>query len=132
MRNLSIVAALAICVMLVGCKKTYEDSVKEDISCMNDLTSVLKGVKDEASANAAVPKIKAIGERMRKFSESMKDVPQPSEAEKKAITDKYDKERKDALAAMEKEFERVATDPKCAAVMSAIVDVGQSMPGSHK
>jgi hypothetical protein len=127
MRSLSIVAALAICVMLVGCKKTHEDVIKETISCMNDVGTALKSAKDEASAKKAAADIKSIGERITKLAETAKDMPKPTDQEDKALQDKYKKQLDDAMGTITTEMMRIMADPKLQPAADAFKAIGESM-----
>jgi hypothetical protein len=127
MRNLSVMAALAVCMLLVGCKRTHEDVAKDMISCMKDLTAALKDVKDEASAKAAVPKITAIRDRMLKIDEETKKMGEPPAAEKEQLTKKYESQMDEVGKAFFAEMTRVASDPKLAPAMKALEDATKAM-----
>ncbi len=51
----------------IGCGSDSGDAVMQDtFSTMKDMTAVLKTVTDEASAKAAVPKLKSLAAQMQK------------------------------------------------------------------
>ena len=72
-RHFSILVLLNLTMALTflgGCgKPTPESLAKDVVGKMNDLTGILKGVTDEASAKIAAPKLKAVGEEMQKIQE---------------------------------------------------------------
>ncbi len=54
------------CVPLVGCADNSPDGLmKQQIGLMNELSAVFETIKDVPSAEAAAPKIQAIGERKK-------------------------------------------------------------------
>lgn len=78
---------------------THESLVKDDLDHMEDMVSILESVKDTASAEAAVPRIRKLGDRMTEHYrqvQRLKESDPLTEEEQKALTEKY-KERKDAL-----------------------------------
>jgi len=77
LRTLSLVGVVSIALLMAGCKNEMESALSDTIDKTNDMTKVLKGVTDEASAKAAIPKvktiladIKAIDARMEKVDKS--------------------------------------------------------------
>ncbi|HSI36618.1 MAG: hypothetical protein ACAI43_03580 [Phycisphaerae bacterium] len=60
LRKFSLVGIVSIALLMAGCKNEIESAMSDTVDKTNDMTKVLKGVTDEASAKAAVPKVKAI------------------------------------------------------------------------
>ncbi|MDP7286543.1 MAG: hypothetical protein QGH94_00985 [Phycisphaerae bacterium] len=92
-RTLTITALLLSLTLLTGCGPSdpHEKAVADQIGCMEDITGVLGGVKDGDTAAAAVPKIKAIGERMAQIAKRKLDLGSLDADKAKALAEKYGK-----------------------------------------
>lgn len=75
---------------------TPEVIVSEVADNMEELVTILKSVTDDASADAAVEKLNALGDEMVALSERAKKVPEPSEEQKKEL-DKMLKTKLDSM-----------------------------------
>ncbi|HEX5136674.1 MAG TPA: hypothetical protein VFY93_06865 [Planctomycetota bacterium] len=65
---------------------THEGVIDAQIEAMNDITGVLKGVKDAKDAEAAKPKLEKLSKRLKEIQdagEKLKGEPDPSLMEKK-------------------------------------------------
>jgi hypothetical protein len=100
-----------------GCKSKHEAAISDRLSYVKKLTAVLQGVKDEASAKAAVPKIEAIAKDMKALMEDMEKMGEPSKEEMEKLTKKYKSDAEKAGLDLMKEMARISTDPKLAAVL---------------
>lgn len=127
MKSLSITVALGICFVLVGCKKTHEDVMKGSLSCVKEMTDVMKTVKDEASAKAAAPKIKAIADRMKALGEEAKKMSEPSKEEAQRLKEKYEPQMKEAMSAFMGEVMRITMDSKLSAAKDAFGEASKTM-----
>jgi hypothetical protein len=78
-----------------------EAQVKEMISLLNQLSDALESIKDDASADAAIPKIESIAEKLSALGKRMKEE-KPSKEEDKRLQEKYQKEVMDAQQRMQK------------------------------
>jgi hypothetical protein len=120
-----IVAVLPLA--LSGCGGSGADSLaKEQVGIMNDMAAALEGVKDDASADAAVAKLKELGAKLRentKKGEAMK----LSEAENKKLEEKYKPEIEKATNRMKSATEQaVKKAPKKAMDLAgALLEVGK-------
>jgi hypothetical protein len=77
-----------------------EGQLKEMISTMNQLADSLESIKDDASADAAIPKIESAAEKMGDLAKKMKDQ-KLSKEEDKRLQDKYEKELQAATKRMQ-------------------------------
>jgi cytochrome c556 len=129
----SLFCALAL-VFLNGCGKPSHESVMKDmISKMNELGTVLKGVTDEASAKAAGAKIKTISEDMKKIKAEADALPTPTAEEDKKLKEAHEKELTDAMGTMSTEMMRIMMDPKLSAPMTdAMKELRTSMMEGKK
>ncbi len=85
-------AALAVVVLVSGCKDKYESATDEMLGCLKEVNAVLAGVKDEASVQAAKPKLEKLGERMKTLSERVKAMEKPSKEREEQLQKKYETE----------------------------------------
>ena len=105
-------AVLTIFFLASGCSKPTHESVQKDrIGKINELTAILKSITDEASANAAVPKIKAVGEEMKALNQKADALPKLSPDEQKTLAQKQEREALDAQSGMTKEIARLMMNP---------------------
>jgi hypothetical protein len=61
----NIPAVLAVLVFASGCGDSHESLTKDAIAILNETADVLSTIKDPASADAAKPKLKELGQRWR-------------------------------------------------------------------
>ena len=59
----------------------YRDAVESQINWMRDLNKILKEVKDEVAAKAAVGKVEELARRARQMSEDLKGLDPPKDLE---------------------------------------------------
>jgi hypothetical protein len=105
-----------------GCGPSGLDGLfKETLSLIGEATDLLKGIKDEASAKAAMPRLEKIGDRAAELTRQAKAL-KLSEAEQQKVMERY---REALLAGADKLF--VAEDearrraPRLAGKIHAVV-----------
>jgi outer membrane PBP1 activator LpoA protein len=105
------VSALFVC---AGCdsKPTHESVMKESLDKLNEVATILEGVKDEASAKEAKPKLAAIAARLKELKTKMDQLPKPSADEEKRLREKYEPQVRELLPKLQTQMARVALDPK--------------------
>jgi hypothetical protein len=93
---------------LSGCGGSAAESIlKEQLGLMNDITGYMETIKDDASADAAMPKIEKAIQRMKELEDKLKTIKMPS-GEKKRLEDQYiGKELPAAAAKMKTALEGV-------------------------
>ncbi len=116
-RALAAACAVMICISLTGCKTDHESVMKDSISKMKELVSILKGVTDEASAKAAGPKIEAVSADMKKLQEDAKKLGDPPKDKQDELMKKYASELASVQADMMKESTRIAMNPKLSTIL---------------
>jgi hypothetical protein len=121
MRTVFIRGACAAALLVAGaCSKGgggYEGTMQKMLGQLNELSSVLEGVKDEASAKAAKPKLQKIGAEMQELKKQVDAMKKPTKEEEDALKKKYEPQMKDAVAKLMKESMRVAMVPGGADLM---------------
>jgi hypothetical protein len=80
-----------------GCSDPYESAAEKLIKQTKEFVTVMKGVKTEADADAAVPKLEAIAKEFDEIAADLKKQPKMTDAQKK----KVEKVFNDAKADME-------------------------------
>src|SRR5262249_34209802 len=108
-------------VLVAACSSSNSPDgiMKDTLAMMNDMTSVLASIKDEASAKAASQKLQdrgKKGEEIKKRGEALKIQKDQEESLKK----KYEPQLKEATEKLMKETFRVATVPGAAEAMKAM------------
>ena len=136
-RQLSSASVLALMALLVGCGPSdpHEKVMSQSISCMKDLNDVLDGVKTEVDAKAAVPKVKAIAERLKQTAKDAKALPAPSPDKLKEMQKKYEAQAKAEGERMDKNMKRLdgnmavmqVLGPSIMEMSGSIVDVTSSI-----
>ena len=106
-----------------GCSgSSAEGILKEQVAEMNNITTLLQGIKDDASADAAMPKIEKSVLRIKELDGKLKDLKMPV-SEKKRLEDQYvNKEIPDAASKMQAALVQAMTKaPKKAMDIAAIL-----------
>jgi hypothetical protein len=62
---------------------------------MTEMVSVLEGVTDENSANAAATEIEALGDRLAEVSSQMREIPPPTMEEMQRLAQEFGKQTQD-------------------------------------
>lgn len=92
MRKITSTIVLLLATILVGCGGDSPESImKEIVANMNTMAEIFEGVKDEASAKAALPKIEEVRKKMRDVASRAKNV-KTNPAGEKALQESMGKE----------------------------------------
>ena len=115
-------ASAALAALLVaGCASDDAESmVKQTIAALDETAQVMATVKDEESAKAAVPRLKALAERRRKIEEKMTAVKTPPPAEQAELQKKYAQPLSAATTRLMQEAMRVSNVPGGRAAIDAM------------
>jgi len=88
-----VLTAAIVSVLCVSCGgggiNSYEDGMEAQAKIMEEMVDVLKGVKDQASAEKAASEIEALGTRMADVIAQVKELPPPSRERMQAIAETY-------------------------------------------
>lgn len=110
-----------------GCDRapTHESVMEDSVEQMEEFAKLLSTVKDESSANAAKPKLKELGEKMKASKAEMDklgEVPADKQADlKKSYEDRMSK----AMSTLFAEMTRISTDPKLSAALGDLEGFGK-------
>jgi hypothetical protein len=108
------ILALSVLVALlaIGCASDDAESlVKQTIAAMDETAQSMATVTDQASAQAAVPRLKALAERRKKIEEKMASVKTPPQAEQAELQKKYAAQLTEVTTRLMQEAMRVSTVP---------------------
>jgi hypothetical protein len=108
-----------------GCdsKPTHESVTEDSIDKMEEMVEVLKGIKDEASAKAARPKMEQIKKDMEELQKKSKALGEPPADVKQKLQEKHKAQLEKVTSEMMKEMMRIGLDPNIAP------HVKDAMPG---
>ena len=123
-RILLIAAVVSLAFLQVGCKSKHEQVMDDQLDLMEEMVDVLKDVKDEASAKAAVPKLEDLKKRGEEIQKRAKEIGDPSEEEEKALKEKYEERMDKIMKDMFAEMTRVMADEKCREVLAGKMPMG--------
>jgi len=108
----AVAPVLVLFLCCAGCGDTHESLTKEYRSTMSKVIVVLQGVKDEASAQAAKPKLKALAQQLNDIQSRMAKLPAPTDAQIKSTADKYAQDMQELQSKLMAEVMRIGLDPK--------------------
>lgn len=78
----------------------HEVVIKDTIQAMNDMADIVDTIKDEASAKAAEPKLKAVADRLQEIKKRADAMEKPSAEKEEALKKKYEGELKAGMGRM--------------------------------
>jgi hypothetical protein len=107
--SVSVVAAL--CLTLAGCGDTHDSITREMLAQITELNKILDGVKDEASAKAAAPRVERTATKLKEIQDRSTKLGQPSEAEMKAMKAKYEKQMEEQAGKLIGNVMRIGMNP---------------------
>jgi hypothetical protein len=98
---------IAVVLCAGGCGDSHEAVMRDMLNAQKELCAILEEVKDDASAKAAVPRVKAIADRLQalqKRSDALGPLPLETRA---ALQAKYRQEIQDTSYAVRQHFARI-------------------------
>ena len=121
-RTLAFVSVLMLLVCS-GCGGDTPQKVADDsIDVMKEMTSILEGVKDEASAAKAHDKLQALGGKFKALK-ARQDKLQMSADDRKKLEIEYRPKMEPVMQKLMSESMRIAMDPKLAPAIKGLNDV---------
>jgi hypothetical protein len=102
---------------LAGCSDSHDKVTADTLDIMADMNDVLDGVTDKASAEAAKPKLEAIGERMKDVKARADKLGEPSAEQQEQLKAKYEERMGKEMMRMFGNAMRVGTNPEIAVVL---------------
>ena len=116
---------LAALVVVAGCESapTHDSVMESTVSAMEEMVAVCRTVQDEASANAAKPKLQALSGRLKGLREQADQLGKTSADKDAAIKTKYEARLLKAMGEFGEEAGRIGRDPK---LNTALTDLDTS------
>jgi hypothetical protein len=120
MKRLLTLTPMLVFLLCSGCGDSHESLTSESLSTMSKLVATLDGVKDEASAKSAKADVKSLLARLNEIGTRQSKLPAPTEAEGKAIEQKFGKRMEELSMKLQGNMLRIAMDPKIRSVFDDI------------
>jgi hypothetical protein len=111
-------------------KKEFAKLTEDLIETFKSATKVLTSIKDEATAKAAAPKLKEIGEKLRNLRKKAQDLGQPTKEQKEELKKEYKEKMEEAQKSLKKELQRVKKVPGGKEALKALDE--KKADGSNK
>lgn len=119
-RIVTLLVMISLCFVAAGCGDSHEKVAADSIPVLRDMAATIETIKDEASAKAAKPKLEAIAKKMKSLKERRNKLPAPTEADIKAMLEKYGDEMEAIQRRMLAGMMTIQFDPKIQAVLGDI------------
>jgi hypothetical protein len=118
------IGAIALCAS--GCGDSHEAVTREMLSAQQELCAVLDTVADDASAQAALPRVKEISDRLQSLRRRSDALGPPPAEIRVSLYARYKKEMLETEAAVQRHFARL--DPLQALPLQDALNVMPSIP----
>lgn len=115
--------------------RQYEDMANEVLNVVRELTTLLQGVKDQASADAAATQIGGVTTRMIELQKKAESMPRPDAATELRVRNSMDiRQVQQVVRDFLDSFIRIGMNNAYGsqALMDALEPVVNAMPGNHE
>ena len=121
MKTMLLMLALVLS-LVCGCSSGGGDTAEKvfaDMTAnMQEMSAILTGVTDEASAKAAVPKIAAVRAKMRDCAKRARAVPRPDAETEKRLNEASQAMQREVMPKMLEARQRLETQPELMAILA--------------
>jgi|GEM_PF-4286001 len=115
-QTISIFLLAAVAVMVLpGCGNDlsgHEEVIESLIAQMDEMTTILEGITDVASVEAARTKLLAVSMKLNKLSEKKSSLSDLSKAEMKSLDERYEARVRKSMNAMLEQTRRIEMEPQ--------------------
>lgn len=122
-------AVLALFALLAvacgGSIDSQEDAMEASMDVMEDMAAVLEGVTDKASADAAIPEIEALGERLSEISKQKAKLPEPTAEEMEALQKEYMPKVGESMGKVMQQIMKLAQYPELGRAVDKAMSAGE-------
>jgi len=117
-KDLTFAAVLLSLTPLSGCESSdpRRSVIEDEIGCMEEIVGVLTTVADKSSAEAARPKLEALGARMKAIEKRKSEIVAPGKTGQEVLK-KLDERLEAVITKMMKESMRILMNPELNAVL---------------
>ena len=116
---LSVGVVLVLALSVTGCSDPYESAAEKTVKKNKEFLEILKGVKTEADADAAKPKLDALAKDFDEIAAELKKQPKMTEDQKKKVEKVAKDAKADGEAVMKEMFGK---DPKVMMKLGAAME----------
>jgi hypothetical protein len=123
---------VSLVLLTSGCGRgtpTHESLTQDMIGMMNEQADVLAAVKDEASANAAKPKLEALAEKAKAMKQAADKLGEPVKEVEEQLRKKFEPEMQKVAQRVMSEMMRIMSQP---ALKQALQDSLKKMQDAFK
>ena len=125
MKTMLLVLALALS-LVGGCSRGGGDTAEKvfaDMTAnMQEMSAILAGVSDEASAKAAVPRIDAVRTKMRDCARRARAVPMPDAAAEQRLNAAAEAMQHEIMPAVMADRQRLQARPELMAILAPALE----------
>jgi len=108
---------------------SYEAVGEDALKMLDQVLVILKGIKDEETANAAVVQFKLMEQAGKGLAKRAEALGKPTEEQKKALEEKFMPKMKAFQQGMMAEFMRILSDPELLDSLTPLMEeLEKSMP----
>lgn len=119
MKNLLLMLALALSLVACGGGGDSAEKVFADMTAnMQEMSAIMAGVTDEASAKAAVPRIEAVRAKMRDCARRARAVPKIDAATEQRINEASQAVQRDVMPKLLEARQRLESRPELMAILA--------------
>ena len=124
----SSLAVLPLLFLATACGSPSQESLAEQgLQHMEQLGTLFDGIKDEASAKAALPQLEKLIDQMAALKAQTEKMPKPSAEQEKALNDKFAARGQAAAMKMMQAMAKHGGDEKIAAVLKPLEEKFRNM-----
>jgi hypothetical protein len=121
MKHMAVLIPILFFFLCTGCgRDTHESLTTKAVGTMKEMTALLEGVKDEASAKAAKPRLKSLIAQLEDLDKREKKLPAPTADEVKAMNEKFGPEMPEVQQKFMGQILRISFDPKLHAELADV------------
>ena len=109
-RIAAVSAALSLAACLAGCggdASSRESMIKDDLAILNEEADILEKIRDQATAETALPKLQKRVDRALTIKVEMEKMPKASREVMKELDDRYEGERMSAMQRLQTQAVRI-------------------------
>jgi hypothetical protein len=121
MKRLALATSALLVIAVSACgRDTYASLAREGHELMKEMVATIEKITDASSARAQKPALQAIVKKFENLDERRKKLPEPSEADMKALEESMSKEMQETLMKLQGAMMKIMFDPAISAELKDI------------